>query len=252
MSYNGRYVSFLKVVEDAYRDSGIDNIDFESAIAWTLDMIRDLGIGAAYIEKNTNGMNGMPIAIEVNNHIAIMPSDLVRLKSIRMVDISSDNEVVSTQEMVETNEHFYLAGVDNDIDTDNPRYKLDDSKIYTSFSDGYIQLTYLGYPIDESGFPMIPDDSKFMKALRFYIIYKLDWKRWRMNPSPQNASIKNDSEQQYLFYVAAAKTKYHTPSIDKLEAIKNMWLRNIPSINEHANGFSTVHNREMSYNNNRK
>ena len=128
------------------------------------------------------------------------------------------------------------------------QYKLDSGYIYTNFESGYVQVAYRGFPIDASGYPMIPDDPKVKEALKCHIIYKLDWKTWRKNPSPQNKSIVNDSEQQRNFYVAAAITKSHIPSIDKMESLKRQWLRNGQNINEHSNGFKTSNMQERRYN----
>lgn len=124
-------------------------------------------------------------------------------------------------------------------------YKINNGVIFTSFEKGFINMQYKAYPIDSEGFLMVPDDEKFRAALKYHIMYKLDFRRWRSNPaSPGLKALLNDSEQRRDFYVGAARNKAHIPSIDGMEAIKNQWLRSIPKINHHSDGFASMNKIE--------
>lgn len=286
MSFSGKYTSLISVIEKAFRDSGADNIDFENAIEWSVELMGLIGVPSIYVEKTTSGIDGMPSALLVENYRAKMPDDCERVISVRKAIVDTAGNVVgsspmtessnifhptnqtnslgntttewnplvnidtfdpATEEFVHTIEQYEIDGADNRLDA-TYSYKLDQGYIFTNFKDGYILMAYLGLPIDADGFPMIPDDEKFKEALKWHIISKIDLRNWRINASPQNAAIRNDSEQRRDFYVAAARNKAHIPSIDKMEAIKNMWLRTIPKINEHKNGFATLNVSEQRYN----
>jgi len=41
------------------------------------------------------------------------------------------------------------------------------------------------------------------------------------------------------------------PNVDQLESIKNAWLRLVPEIHEHSNGFSTLADSQIIYNQNK-
>lgn len=286
MSFNGKLTSFLTVVEDAYRDSGVDFIDFENSIAWTAELIGLIGTPYVYVEKSTDGLDGTPMYLTVSNYKCKMPDDLETLRSVRRVSVSDDGKLLGTCSMIETSNIFHPGlGVESEatvvwnpllnIDEFTPQtedfvhtreqyelsssgslntgiyeYNLDHGYINTNFKDGAVQIAYKGFPIDADGFPLIPDDEKFKNALKYHIIHKIDWRNWRLNPSPQNAAIKNDSGQLRDWYVGAARNKSHIPSVDKMEAIKNMWLRSNPKTNEHANGFASLNKQEQRYNHN--
>lgn len=288
MSFNGKLTSFLTVVEDAYRDSGLDFIDFENAIAWTAELIGLIGTPYVYVEKTTDGLDGMPTYLTVSNYKCKLPDDLENLISIRRVNVSENGGVIGHYPMIEASGTFFpiqdvnegstvvwnpLVNIDEftpqtedfvhtresyELTTNNVglgnayEYKLDHGYVNTNFADGAIQIAYKGHPIDADGFPLIPDDEKFKNALKYHIIHKIDWRNWRQNPSPQNASIKNDSGQLRDWYVGAARNKSHIPSVDKMEAIKNMWLRSNPKVNEHSNGFNSLNKQEVRYNHNSK
>lgn len=286
MSYNGKLTSFISVVEDAYRDSGADFIDFENAIAWTVKLIGLIGTPYVYVEKVTDGIDGMPLYLTVENYRVKMPDDLILLNSVRRVSVNSNDEIIGYAPMVESSNLFHpneeanesstvvwnpLVNIDeftpstedfvhernsyslstNDVSLGSTyEYKLDHGYIFTNFKDGSIQLSYRGYPIDADGFPLIPDDEKFKEALMWFIINKIDLRNYRLNPSPQNAAILNRSDAERAFYVAAARNKSHIPSVDKMEALKKMWLRSNPKINEHSNGFASLNKQERRYNHN--
>lgn len=290
MSYSGKHTSFVSVVESAFRDSGLDFIDYENSVEWTAELMGLIGTPHVYVEKVTDGIAGNPYGLKVENYRCKLPEDLESINSIRKIEADANGDATSYSEMIESSDIFHPTNVlpgDQyygsswnplvNVDEFNPAtedfehtrteheldamslpsgvqyaYKLDHGYIFTNFKDGYVQISYRGFPIDNNGFPLIPDDPKFKEALKYYIIYKIDWKNWRINPSPQNKSIVNDSEQKYLFYVGAARNKSHIPSVDKMEAIKNMWLRTNPKINEHKNGFKTLNVQEQRYNQSRR
>lgn len=285
MSYNGKYVSFVSVIESAFRDSGLDYIDYENAMEWTAELMGLMGTPYNYVDKVTDALDGAPSGLKVENYRCKLPDDLEKLISVRAVDISENGDIVGYREMIESSDVYHpldvigtatassvwnpLVNIDEfEPSTEdfvhtrtnyefNPvripsglplKYKLDHGFIFTNFIEGYVEVAYKGFPIDADGFPLIPDDPKFKEALKYHIIFKLDWKKWRINPSPQNKSIVNDSETRRDFYIGAARNKSHIPSVDKMEAIKNMWLRSNPKVNEHRNGFKTLDIQERRYN----
>jgi len=287
MAYNGKFVPLERIVEKAFRDAGFENIDWEAAIEWTAEMFSYLGVPSTYIDVTTNGIDDMPTPIEIVDYRAQVPSGLVYLVGCRKVDLDEEGVPVNYAPMIESTDIFHLTQVENIQDgntyfdpitlipevvpdedgepttelsyyTQQPikgfsgipySYKIQGGTIFTNFKDGFIEMSYKSYPLDDRGYPLIPDDLKFQRALEYYIIYKLDWKKWRLNPaSPGLKAVLNDSEQKYYVFAASARNKAHIPSIDKMESIKNQWLRSIPKINEHATGFKTSSAQEIRYN----
>jgi len=131
-------------------------------------------------------------------------------------------------------------------------YKIDNGFIYTNFEDGkgFIELVYTAYVTDDHGFPMIPDDPKFREAVKWALIKWIDYKRWRVGEISRD--VFQYSDQQRDWYIASARSKASIPSLDKMESIKNMFLRSIPHVNEHDSYFKYSNVPEMRYNYNSK
>ena len=288
MAYNGKVIGIQRVIEKAFRNAGLEKIDWEAAIEWTGELMGNLGVPYTYIDMTTNGLDDMPDPIEVVDYRATLPTDLVTLKSIRKVELDDDGFPETYAPMVESQDVFHLTQIDQEentttyydpivlvteVNTDEDgypeadyvyyesdvsysedpiesyTYKVQGGVIFTNFQEGYVEVSYKGYPIDSDGYPLIPEDPKFVKALEYYIISMIDWKRWRANPqNPGLKAIANDSEQRYLWAAGAARNKAHIPTYDRMESLKRMWLRSIDRVNEHATGWRTTTEGEQRYN----
>ena len=128
------------------------------------------------------------------------------------------------------------------FDDKNYTYRINAGNIETSFEDGFVELVYNGFEVDCNGFPMIPDDVKFEKAVESYLIERLDYLKWRRGELADKVYRK--SEQERDWYIAAARSKGNLPSIDKMESWKNAMLRSIVKPNQHAHGFKYLSSQE--------
>jgi hypothetical protein len=285
MAYNSKFVSLETVIEKAYQDSGVDNIDWDAAISWTADLMGIIGVPGTYIKKSTNGLEGNPDFVEISNYRGELPTDVLILEGCRKVKLDSDNEVTQVYPMIETQElfihtptpytastgaivsdpYFQTAVLDENGEIQQVEltqeqnypystilytYKVNGNTIFTNFEEGFIEMEYKGMLLDERGLPMIPGDPKYIRAIANEIIWKIDYLKWRQNPSPQNASIKNDSARERDWAVAAAISKHHIPTIDEIESIKNTWLRSIQDVNAHNTSFISNNAPEVRYNHN--
>ena len=285
MAYSGKLISIKSVVESAFMDAGLQEIDYQFAIETAVNLMGLIGVPDLYVDKITDNVNS-PV-IEVSNFRAKLPDDYVNLRDARKVRLNADGRVENYSEMIEASDMYHLDQIESNsggagyfasetnypvnevnefdeletsdgvivgdssvrVDNGHYTYKIQGNYIFTNFKDGFVEMVYSGYSLDNEGFPMIPDDEKFKNALKYEIIYKIDWRNWRLNPaSPGLKSVVNDSGQQRDWYVAAARTKGRIPTIGQMESIKNQWLRTIPKNRQHGDGFKTNNIGEVRYN----
>ena len=117
-------------------------------------------------------------------------------------------------------------------------YKLNNSKLITNFETGWVQLAYEGIPVDEDGFPMIPDQIKHRMAVAAYLKWKIAMLKWTMGKMP--AGVFQHFEREKDWYIGAAQTATQIMGVDHMESIKNNWIRLIPKINQHRDGFKNA------------
>lgn len=52
-------------------------------------------------------------------------------------------------------------------------YKIQGNQIQTSFQEGFIRIHYLALPVDNDGYPLIPNNENFKQALEWHVIRRL-------------------------------------------------------------------------------
>jgi len=129
-------------------------------------------------------------------------------------------------------------------------YKINDGYIHCNFETGFLEVSYVGFVTDVHGFPMIPDDQRFIEAVRWSLIEHIDYKKWRVGEITDK--VYQYSDQQRSWYIASARNKADIPSIDQMESIKRMFLRSIPKIDEHGTYFKYSNVQEQRYTQNDK
>ena len=120
---------------------------------------------------------------------------------------------------------------------DNSTYNTSDNYIFTNFSNGCVFIAYKALPVDEEGFPTIPDNRRFKEAVKAYIRYKIDYILWRSKELDKD--MFEYSEREWLFYVASAGNAALTPSLDGMQGILNS-MKLIPQKFSHNNFFRTL------------
>lgn len=104
-------------------------------------------------------------------------------------------------------------------------YLINGPYIQTSFEEGHIKLHYGMFPVDDCGFPMIPDKSFYKKALVWYVImmllaqgYSHPVYTWEL------------AERRWEEFMPRAQNELKAPGLADMETFRNMWTRLIPAV----------------------
>lgn len=97
--------------------------------------------------------------------------------------------------------------------------------IQTSFEEGHIKLHYSSLPVDDCGFPLIPDKSFYKRALVWYVVmmllaqgYSHPVYTWQL------------AEQRWEEFMPRAQNELKSPSREDMELFRRMWTRIIPQV----------------------
>lgn len=135
------------------------------------------------------------------------------------------NPVYQFQSSISTGSAFAVskseAVVQGSVVPDNATYRINNDFIFVNFKDGCIFLAYKAFPIDEEeGFPLIPDNTKYKKAVSAYLRMKIDFLLWRKGDVDKD--IFDHSEREWCWYVGSAQNAARIPTTDQMESLKNM------------------------------
>ena len=134
-------------------------------------------------------------------------------------------------------------GCENLSATCEEEYSIDHPYIRTSFKDGYICLAYISQPLDENGFPMIPDEVSYIQAIKSYLTFKIKYSEFIKGLLP--GQIFSKLEDDWHWYCAQARNKARMPdTVDKMQNLVDQTQRLIPKYTRYYGFFGNLNSPE--------
>lgn len=206
----------------------LQDISFETVVDYAVDFIRIVGTPPSFIEKT--------IDIDIKEYRGVLPCDFYQVIQVRDMNHPNDSHPAFRH----TTDSFHMSNHrEEEYKHDNHReltYKIQGGMIITSVPKGKVEMAYMAMPIDKEGYPLIPDNSSYSRALELYI--KLQWFTILFDTGKISAQVLSNTQQQYAWAVGQAQTDLIRPTIDQMESITAAWNKLLPDITkDHANGF---------------
>lgn len=199
----------------------LQDVTIDKAIIYAVDLMKILNIPPSFGDKIAE--------IEITKHKGLMPTDFFKINQVRY---KQDKFVLAA-----ATDTFHLADQE-DPHYIYPCYKIQGKYIYTSSIDKDIEISYKAILEDCDGYPVIPDNASFIKALEAYIKEREFTVLFDMGKITQQALTL--AQQEYSWYAGQAQASMLMPTIDELASISNMWNQLIPRIRQNTNQFKTL------------
>ena len=122
-------------------------------------------------------------------------------------------------------------------------YKIQGNIIYTSIKEGEIEVAYLAIATDSEGYPLLPDNSSYTRALELYI--KKQWFTILFDLGKIGPAVLQNTQQEYAWAVGDCQSEFNRLSIDKAESFFNSWRTLILRDSEHRTGFRNNGTKEV-------
>lgn len=217
-------ISIRQILDDILAHPMLQDITLERAVNYAIEFIRIVGMPDAFERKTS--------LLKVANYQA----DLTKLEGCyQILSIrNKDTEVILSS----SSSLFDLP--DSSV---SPYYVLRGNVLQTSIKEGELEISYLGIPIDDDGFPTIPNIASYIRALEAYI--KKQWFTILFDLGKLHSSILSNTQQEYAWAVGQAQSELASPSLDEVEAFTNMWNSLLPQRNPYLSGFKTLGSRTL-------
>lgn len=220
------YVSIKRVLERVYRHPFIDfELNMSDVIELTGQILKLYGINEYYKDK--------VCTLTIEDYKAELPTDMLAIQLIK----HSDDHVVFKY----TGDPFFMnLHCEDSLNLicceSIYTYKLNENYIFTSEKEGNIDIAYKAIPLDEDGYPKIPDDERFLRALEWEIVafyaYQL---KLSEKMSMENFLIVTGNASKFKRNCIGEK---RIPTSDRMEYwLHTFKLRLLPKINHHSNMF---------------
>ena len=212
-----QYTSIKVVMDKIRRHPLLADVPLETLVDYTVDFMRIVGCPTIFEEKTA--------PLEIHHHRAKLPCDYINMIQVRDVKTGLSFRYAT--------DSFHMSPM-KDPRTDFT-YKVQGDCIFTSIPFGMIEIAYEAMLVDKDGFPLIPDNSSFTRALtafvkkqQFTILFDL---------GKISAAVLQNAKQEYAWAVGDCQTSFSRLSIDKAESFFNSWRTLILRTTEHRRGF---------------
>ena len=217
-----QYITIKNILDKVLRHPLMQDLSLETAVDYTVDFMRIVGVPKMFTEKVAE--------LEVDAYRAKLPCDFYQIIQIRPVGGAA---------LIASTDNFFMG--ENKSKSSNT-YKIQGGIIYTSIEKGNFELSYLAIATDKHGFPLIPDNSSFTRALELYI--KKQWFTILFDLGKIQPAVLQNVQQEYAWAVGDCQTEFNRLSIDEMEAFSNSWRTMIMRTNQHSSGFAGNGSRE--------
>lgn len=214
------------------------DVPFETILEYTLDFIQIVGCPSLFEEKTT--------VIKIEDWRGVLPCDyvsMIQVRTAKEVDGIEPNHRSHISYRYST-DSFHMSNEKPDVGRygTDLTYKIQGSVIYTSTKDTDIEIAYNAIATDGEGYPLLPDNPSFLRALEAYVKkqqFTILFDLGKLQPA-----ILQNAQQEYAFYVGQCQTDMIMPSIDQMESLTNLWTALIARANEHSKGFINSGSKE--------
>lgn len=200
----------------------LQDVTLETVVDYTVDFMRIVGVPSMFEEKIEY--------VTIKEYRALLPCDYYQMNQIRLIDSNGNPRGVFRY----STDSFHMGNTVPDFS--DLTYKVQGSVIHTSLQEGAIEIAYQAITVDDMGYPLIPDNSSFTRALEGYI--KKQWFTILFDLGKLNINILNQALQDYSWAVGDCQTEFNRMSLDKAESFFNSWKTLLIRSSEHKSGFA--------------
>lgn len=235
------YVSIKEVVDGLMQYPSMRDLQYESAIRWTVDVMGLIGSYDLYKDERD--------IVAIEDHRGVLPKGIIRVEQCRkLFGTSKDNmqydPMQYATDIFQTSYNKYSDEYTKK--TQMYSYKIQGDYIYTSFDRGVVEIGYKTLYTDDDGVIMIPTNTSLYKAILAYI--KQEHFRGLYEIDKISKTVFEEAKTEYCWYVAQAQNSVMNVSADERQSISNAAHRLMWNEDFQQDGFRNLGDREYMRN----
>ena len=220
------YINIRELLSRVLRHPLLQDFTFEQAIQYTIDFIGTFGFPDMYQDKQAE--------VDICDYRGQLPCDLIEIDMVK--------ECRTNLPLRSMTAAFNPGGKYYNHLRQEPQFKTQGRTIITSFPEGRVIIAYKAIPVDDEGYPLLIDNTKYLRALELYVKCHLFTVLFDMGKiTPQ---VLQHTEQEYGWAAGQLAEEFKTPSMSEMESITNILNQLIVRKNEFINRFESLGNKE--------
>jgi hypothetical protein len=222
-----QYIGIREILSRVLRHKLLQDVTMEQTIQYTIDFIGLFGFPKMYEDKEAE--------VEICDYRGDLPCDLIEINMVK--DCKTDIPLRSMTAVFNPGGKYY-----NHL-RQEPQFKTQGRTIITSYPEGKVIIAYKAIPVDDEGYPLLIDNTKYLKALELYVkchLFTILFDMGKLTPQ-----VLNHTEQEYAWAAGQLEEEFKTPSVSEMETITNILNQMIIRTHEFDNHFERLGNREF-------
>lgn len=218
MIQDKQYTTIHRLLDNLKDSPLMSDLTLEQAVRHTIRFIGLVGMPQMYRDKEAE--------VEIKEYRGLLPCDLISIQQVK------DRETgICMNSMTD-------AFLGQQADHKHASFKTSERVIFTSFSEGTVQIAYKAIPVDDDGFPLLMDNEVYLDALEKYITMLTIKGKFQLGNV--SGAIYQDAQQDYYAAVKMLEGELRAPSPAELETIGRIWNTLIPNRHQFEQGYSTL------------
>lgn len=214
-----------RILDRVMRHPMLQDIPFETAVEYTVDFISLMGTPGLYEEKTA--------IVKIKDWRGQLPCDFEHMIQVRVA--KRPRSFLPNLTYRVSGNSFHMSPAKGRIDGLELTYKIQGMTIFTSTRDTDIEIAYRAFMTDDEGYPLLPDNTSFLRGLENYI--KVQWFTilYDMGKIPEN--VFQNAKQEYAWAAGDAQSEFSRLTLDDAETLFNSFKTMLPRNHEHWKGF---------------
>lgn len=230
MNKEYQYISIKEILSRLLMHPLLQDISLEQVVQYTLDFIGIFGMPRLYQDKEE--------VLHIEDFRGRLPCNCIQINQIKECKTG-----VCLRSMTDN----FMPREDYNRSTGSKKavemtYKTQGQVLYVSFKTGDITISYKSIPTDKDGYPLLIDNSVFIKALELYI--KKEAFTILFDTNKISPAVLQNTEQQYAWLAGQLQSEFTIPSISEMESLKNSWCTLIQRVSDFDRGFRDTGSKE--------
>lgn len=224
-----------RILDRVMRHPMLRDIPFETAVEYTVDFISLMGTPAIYMEKTGT--------VEIHDWRGELPCDFVEMIQVRDRKFNNKTGIKALGATYRYSGHSFHMSEDKLAHGGfSHTYKIQGMCIFTSVKETTLEIAYRAFATDDEGYPLLPDNSSFLRGLENYI--KLQWFTMLFDMGKIPANVLQNAQQDYAWATGDAQSEFSRLTLDQAETLFNSFKTLLPRTHEHWKGFFDDGGRE--------
>lgn len=224
------YVSVKEVLSRILRHPLLQGVTLEQVVQHTIDFLGVFGMPKLFEDREET--------IHIEDFRGRLPCNCIQINQVKECKSGVCLRYM-TDNFMPREQHDVIIGSKLPKELS---FKTQGQVLYVSFKTGDVSVSYKALPVDKDGFPLLIDNSVFLKTLEFYIKkeeFEILFDEGKISPA-----VLQNTQQRYAWLAGQLQSEFTIPSQSEMESISRMWNTLVQRTSEFNNGFSSLGNKE--------